>query len=367
MTPEDKTLLSLVRMALKNSSPESEEPLGNPDWDKVMSVANRHGLLAIAFDGLTAAGVQLDMRTRLKWIGMVSHNESRYGLYLHVIERLAAFYQAHGYRMMILKGYDRSLDWPVPNHRPMGDIDIYILKADGTCPKDLYKEADQLLEKELGVVVDNTHHHHSVFHINGLMFENHYDFLNQYAHKSNQTADRYLKAWATEGFSRRTLGRAEILLPSPDLNALFLLKHATAHFAAIDMNLRQLVDWLLFIQKRGHEVNWEKLRPVFDELNQTRICGVLNTIGVRYFGFDASLFPMLEEDAALVDRVLEEILSPGFKEREKGTLRSALWVKPRRWWHNRWKNRLCYSDSLLSTFLHSFHAKLVKPDHFSGL
>ena len=53
-----------------------------------------------------------------------------------------------------------------------------------------------------------------------------------------------------------------------------------------------------------------------------------------------------------------------FSEQEKGSLSSALWVKPRRWWHNRWKNRLCYSDSLVSTFVHSFHAKIVKPDHF---
>lgn len=47
-------------------------------------------------------------------------------VYLQAVASLAGFYNAHGYKMMVLKGYACSLNWPRPEHRPCGDIDIWL-------------------------------------------------------------------------------------------------------------------------------------------------------------------------------------------------------------------------------------------------
>lgn len=34
-----------------------------------------------------------------------------------------------------------------------------------------------------------------------------------------------------------------VYLPSPDLHALFLIRHLALHFASVSINLRQMIDW----------------------------------------------------------------------------------------------------------------------------
>ena len=80
-------------------------------------------------------------------------------------------------------------------------------------------------------------------------------------------------------------------------------------------------------------------------------------------GFDASVFHGLYLDD-LYERFKSEIIYPEYPIREDGTLLRALAIKPIRWWHNRWKNRLCYPDSLFSTFVYGVWGKLLKPVHF---
>lgn len=107
----------------------------------------------------------------LEWIGETLQGyEYRYELYLRTIAELAGFYNNHGYKMMVLKGYACSLDWPTPEHRPCGDIDIWLFGKQ--------KEADAILEKEKGVEIDSSrHHHHTVFYWCDFMVENHYHFF----------------------------------------------------------------------------------------------------------------------------------------------------------------------------------------------
>ena len=363
MTTEDTFLLDLLKVALGRASVASV-PEGL-DWDVLFQLSSRQGVSPMVYDGIQRLGIPMDEVIRYKWIGMVGYHESRYARYIASMARLADFYRAQGAAMMVLKGYGLSLNYPIPNHRPMGDLDIYLTSLNGTpAGKNLYKVGDKALKEIFGIKVDDSHHHHSVFHFEGIMVENHYDFINTYAHYSSRMAERYLKEWVQECPIPHELNGVPIQLPPCTFNALFILRHSASHFAAINMPLRHILDWTLFVEHHGHEIDWNRLMPVLEKLNLLRFCAVINTIGVRFFGFDENIFPVLTDDDSLVQRVLEEVLSPGFSEQEKGSLTSALWVKPRRWWHNRWKNRLCYSDSLVSTFVHSFHAKIVKPDHF---
>ena len=56
---------------------------------------------------------------------------------------LGNYYHNHGYQMLLLKGLACGVNWPKPEHRPYGDIDIYLFGKQ--------KEADVVLARELGI------------------------------------------------------------------------------------------------------------------------------------------------------------------------------------------------------------------------
>lgn len=244
ITAEKRLLLRLVRMGLGNGGVCGLAE--RIEWNALLDLAVQQGVPAIVLDGVKdvspspfAAG---DRLCKMQWVGMVMNMERQYAAYEKVIGELAAFYQQNGINMMLLKGYGLSKYWPVPNHRPVGDIDIYLM-GDGN---KVWKRADQLLHERLGIEVDNGHHHHSVFIYRGVMVENHYDFVNVHSHRSSRWIERLFKRLAASGHETYMLDNgARIILPSPLLNMLFVARHSACHFAAEGMTLRMLCDWVL--------------------------------------------------------------------------------------------------------------------------
>lgn len=68
----------------------------------------------------------------------------------------------------------------------------------------------------------------------------------------------------------------------------------------------------------------------------------------------------------LVERVLEEIFHPTRVPGGKGCLPVYVWRRFRQWWGSRWKHRIVYSDSLLSTFIWQVRSHLMKPATLVG-
>lgn len=356
MNQSQETLIKLVRMGIGHSKMCSIPKV--VDWHEVFRLAQKQGVVAIALDGLNKVHDELCMvldsmpqMLRLEWIGYVLQYEQRYAVYEKIIRDLAEFYRKHGIRMMVLKGYGLSLNYPVPNHRPCGDLDIYLFGDQ--------EKADKLVVEELGIKIDNSHHHHTVFRFQGEAVENHYDFLNVHARKSNKRMEAKLKEIANVNLNLDD----SIVLPSVEFNAIFLLRHCAAHFASTEMTVRQVLDWGFFMEKHHREIKWDEYIPYIKQEGMYRFYNLLGLFCMSHLGFDASIFHGLYSDG-LIERFSNEILEPEFKDRENGRLLHSLSVKPRRWWHNRWKNRLCYPDSAWEEFIYGLWAKVLKPSHF---
>ena len=253
------TFLSLIRLSIGHQASEFPEAL---DWSSIKVLADKQGLTAIVLDGIERLSDELrpPKVLLLNWIGEVMQNyETRYNEYKKAISSLAEFYNRHGYKMMVLKGYACSIDWPNPKHRPCGDIDIWQFGEQ--------KKADRLLTSEKGIKVDNSHHHHTVFTWGDFMVENHFDFINVYHHRSNVELEKIFKELGKDDSHFVEFNGEKVYLPSPNLHALFLLKHTMNDFTSFSMTLRQLIDWGLFVEKHTKEVDWEWLMSVLKKFN----------------------------------------------------------------------------------------------------
>lgn len=202
------------------------------EWMVLKALAYQQGLSAIVLDGIEKLpeSIRPPKEFTLQWIGEVLQGyEYRYEACLRALGEMAGFYNSHGYKMMVLKGFACSLNWPKPEHRPCGDIDIWQFGES--------KGADLLLTSEKGIKVDKSHHHHTVFYWRDFVVENHFDFINVYHHKSNVELEKVFKELGRDDSHFVEVYGEKVYLPSPNLHALFLLKHTMNDFTAFSMNV----------------------------------------------------------------------------------------------------------------------------------
>lgn len=359
-----ESFLQLVRLGIGTGTVKGSllTVHGSADWHALKAFADMQGLTAIVLDGLNAvqevngSKVQdsLPLQLKLEWIGEVLQcYEQRYKQYGNAVSSLAGFYNSHGFKMMVLKGYACSLDWPKPNHRPCGDIDIWQFGQ--------WKEADAALIKEKNVKIDNSHHHHTVFYWNDFMIENHYDFVNVHHSQSNAQLERVFKYWGADDSYYVDVNGEMVFLPSPNLHALFLLRHAMIEFAASGINLRQLLDWAFFAQKHKEDVDWIWLEESLEKFGMKRLYDVFNAICVGDLGFDVNIFPKEQYDSSLKEKVLNEILTPAIPNEKPQNIFSRVVWKWNRWKANEWKHNLVYKESMWSSFWSGVWGHLLKP------
>lgn len=281
MTRAAERLFALVRATLRNRMDDASlfEGTDAAQWREIYDLSSVQGVLAQAWDGmqLLPEAMRPPRALRLQWAVNVERIEKVYRRQERAIARLAAFYREHAIPMMLLKGYGLSLFYPVPEHRPCGDIDIWLF---GRQP-----EADKLVAREWGVPVDVHKEHHTTFDVDGIMVENHYDFVNKETHASNARLERLFKQYAAQPGESVAVAGVAVYLPSEQLNALFLLRHAAVHFAAINIGLRHVLDWCVFVAHCHDRIDWPALYAVARETRMVGFLNCLNALCVAAWGW----------------------------------------------------------------------------------
>lgn len=378
----EKLLLNLIKIALGKSTkcalPDAF------DWNALFDLSIKQCVPSVVLDGLNkslASGPCQDnkgigKRDKLKWLSMVLNMERLYTKHESVIAELAAFYREAGYQMMLLKGYGLSKYWPIPNHRSTGDIDIYLmyLNPEGKDKSQpAWKCADKLMTEKFGIQIDNSHNHHSVFTYKGIMVENHFDFVNVHSHNSNRWIENEFKTLALKGNEEFIFDNgAKLLFPSPLLNCLFIARHNAIHFAAEHLNLRQLLDWALFVEKRHKDIDWNYFWNIAKKMGMEMFILCMAFIAIRQLAFEKDVFHIPNEyedfqkcNHGLIDKVFDNILHPTDEANDSKGIAYVI-NRYKLWKSNLWKHRIVYSDSVFSTFCAQIKSHLMKPATIFG-
>ena len=170
LTHTQQTLLSLLRMALSRS--KGFPWMSDVDLKSVIDLAEAQGVSYVACDGLKKLYEKAESdeviaqslsplksvkseSLELSWLGKTMKAERIYKHYVQDLLKLVDFFSSNGIRTMVLKGYGLSLNYPIPAHRPIGDIDVYLFgEADS---------ADKMLKNQLGIHFIPNEPNHSVF------------------------------------------------------------------------------------------------------------------------------------------------------------------------------------------------------------
>lgn len=362
-TETASVLCQLIRLAKNTEYKIDEDLIKVVDWEKVMNLAFSQGVLAISLDAISLLPESLRPKsiTLLEWIGEVLNLETNYERHANVISELSSFYEEHGIKMMLLKGWGLSLNYPVPNHRPTGDIDIWLYGNQ--------KKGDKLIESEKGIHPIKSSHH-TIFFYDEVEVENHITFIEVDCHKTDGSEEillDYAKEPAIEAVCSK---ENTILLPSPNLNAFFLLRHSAAHFATERITIRHLLDWAFFVQKYYDRIDWDALYANAKDKNLHVFLDCQNAICVNELGFDKDYFPIHEKYSELEKRIFNDILFPEFREEAPGIRENFIkycFVKTKRQFANKWKYSITYNESFWSILMRFAWNRIKSPYSFGDI
>lgn len=349
LSASQKVVLELVRISMGTRKGEEGLSYGNVNWREVYGIACCQGVAALTCDAINIlydqGGYTIHMPNdiRMQWIGMMLQHECIYERHKDVITELVRLFSKYGIETMVLKGYGLSLNYPKPNHRPSGDIDIWL--------RGKQKESDSILKEEKKISTHKSSHH-KIFEIDGCEIENHITILEHDTHRSNKKIDKLLTELSLSEEVRVELNGQSLLLPSDAMNSLFLLRHMSIHFCVDGIKIRHLLDWATFVEH--HKVDWQGLQQFAAQTNSLVFLNGINTICRDFLGYSEDLFPINREENDVAFRIIRDIFSPDFSDEipslDHNLIRYGI-VKSKRLWHNRWKSKITNTDSFFSQIL----------------
>ena len=235
--------LAMVRAALWGGKLELS---GAVDWAQVFRDLKDQACGALAVDALAEAeGV--DAALGRQWMLYAMQNIRKWEQVMKAQTALTALLEEAGIPFVILKGFAAAMYYPKPEYRAMGDVDLIV------APEDFDRAEQVMVAGGYALNVRDYERHHE-FQKDGVEFELH----RTYAVMANQNAAQSLDQQIFDGLAGRqphTIGKYTAPVLEDAVNGLVLLVHINQHMET-GLGLRQIIDWMLFVDKCLDDDAW---------------------------------------------------------------------------------------------------------------
>lgn len=319
------------------------------DWNIVLSLATEQGVLPVIASLLTDLTFE-DKASRMmmiEWYGIAQSNQQNYKLRKSIMCEMASMFAKEDMDILFMKGVSLAQLYPNPEWRVFSDIDYYLFGK---------SEQGIAILKHHGIENSAYYHHHTQASLNGVLLENHYDFVERVNHQCDILLDDALKALAEkEGRSVKAafLGKeiTNAYVMTPTMNSIFLMRHMSAHFVGESIPLRMLYDWALFLKKYAEEVDWSYVLPLYEQSGMMKFAGIIMMILKSHLDFECKACPIILGKQPDSERIWESIVNPPEPDPyDKFTLRYYLF-ETKTFFANRWKHKMVYpGESFVGLF-----------------
>ena len=308
----EKELFVLLRLGLAITTTEEENlsdfiALTADKWARIGDLARKQGVLGIILDGVDKLEAprfgltrELTAAQKLEWIGEVLQIEQRNRQQIVVMNDLAGRWKQQGCRVMVMKGQANGVFYPKPKHRNPGDIDCYLFEN--------YARGNDIARQE-GANVDESWYKHSVINYKGETFENHQYFVHtrdgKRGKKLNEELVEQLKNKSEE---IKVIPGTVVEMPSVQWTSMFLTYHACAHFISEGLRLKQILDWVMFLNVHQSDVNLGAFYAFCDRNHLRVFADAMNTIAVKYLGIKVKSENFGFKESPYADKIMHSTL-----------------------------------------------------------
>lgn len=336
---EDKPTRSFL---LSHSSAE--------EWDNLFSLAAKHGMLPTVISFLETKKIEDDSLRKviIKWYAVAQNFKKEYQKRVLTMRELSMMFAEDGLDIMFFKGAVLAQLYPYPEWRVFSDIDFYLY---GKCV-----EGNKVLARH-GIESRPYYHHNTEATLHGILLENHYDFVERLNHRQNLVLDDELKKLADEegkSISATFLGDdiRNAYVMTPTMNAIFLMRHMSAHFVSESIPLRMLYDWALFLKHHSKEVDWKRVERLYKASGMIEFVGIIQGLLQKFFSVSFPECPVKPLMGEKMERVWHSIMCPPVSNPYKKQNIAYFLYETKVFIKNRWKHQIVYpSESYLLLFI----------------
>ena len=277
------------------------------DWDAVYKISFDQTVVSIVTDGISLLPDEMkpEIDALEPFLADTLATEIRNDQMDRFLVGMMEALDREGLRPLVIKGQCLALNYPHPNHRQSGDIDLLV-------PPSRYKPLRDYLVAKAGHLDKE---YEQVLH-QGMMFgsvevEVHGSIATQMSFNlDRRLSDEIVRIFAEEDFSEAEIRGKAVRCPGDVFNAVYIFLHMYRHYFSGGVGLRQICDWAMFLHARRETLDRGLLGSRLRDLGLMRAWKVFGAFAVEYAGIPAGDVPFYTP----VGRArLERILSFVFK------------------------------------------------------
>lgn len=314
-------LFLLLKSALWQDE-QSAKAITDIDWKDLYELAKEQCLVGVMADAFKYfAEGKIGDEEKLRWLAYVIRLERKNQRMNTLIGKLFAKFQRYGLTPVLLKGQSFAANYPYPQHRQCGDIDVYFKRRE-----DCYVAVEwaSKIDTAAAKSAENERDYkHFSFSLDGDVVELHYFmcvFENRRLQQRLQTIiDKELEDNSPYYVE---IGEERIETVPPTLSVLHQLMHISRHLLEAGIGLRQICDLALFLDKHDDEIDKPRLNGYLKELELTEVAQSLGYIMVHQLGLQPEKLPFGKNDR-YADFILGEIFEGGNFGKKKTEYRNG--------------------------------------------
>ena len=300
-------LLNLLRASLNDGKIEEEVFKGANcrDWETFLEIANESTVTGMALDSmykLPKGTIPPEILFRMA--AFAQEEEKQHAAQEVILGELSEKLAKKNTELVQLKGAGFSMNYPIPQHRYGGDIDVFT-RQKGTVTEGYSNTWDMFNKMMLneGFEVEDykrKKHKHSEFKYKGIGIENHNYFVN----KERMPEARIIDAYLHKNLNPRVQilpNGTKILVPSKEFNTVFMAHHAFQHFVFGGIDIHHLTDWGIHIKQEGFDFPEELKGTKFE-----KFANALTNISHKYLGTE----PIAPPDKEYEEKIFHRLLNP---------------------------------------------------------
>lgn len=289
MSGEERAFLALLSSGLHQREAGGEAFSSDLDWAAVLAMAQRQTVLGVVAEAvgrlpssLQPAPAVLSELHRFLVVNAKTHLRIN-AVTAEICER----FRAEGVEAVLLKGTGLASNYPNPQARQCGDIDLYI-------PKKHQDRISDLANMWEGATDFHLSKNHLSFLYKGISVELHFATSRFYS-----KVDACYQAWTADqlengAFRALAVGGATLRLAPALFDAIYVLHHLWKHLMSSGIGFRQVCDWSLFMRRYGASLDKEALRKALDDFAFWPVWNLFATLSVRHLGAEWAQFPLAQ-------------------------------------------------------------------------
>lgn len=299
MNNESKVLLNLLRDYIKQA-PSDETATEGIDWQLLIKTANFNNVLPFVYNQVKKFNI--DPKYIIYMKNIIIHNSCKQinmNIRLHEIINV---FESENIDYYVLKGIILADLYPHPEYRHSCDIDIHIDESQ--------LEKSMTAFKNIGYTYKlghNSESDHKFYTPENYMIELHIQLFSEFyeKHKNifdkiNLRSQKYAVYHNISGIQIRTIACNEFFI--------YLICHIVKHFIGSGLDIRQLMDLSIYLNKYGDTLNFDYIFDIMQQIDIKECMLSFMYICRNFLGMKELPLDIPEFDEPVIDVLLYDII-----------------------------------------------------------